>query len=400
MSRLSKALERARRPFERGRRLERFAPLFEMVDTLLCSPSTVTRGNVHVRDAIDLKRVMIVVVVALVPCLLMALYNTGYQAHLVLAQGGTEIPDWRSAVFAATGLSASPQSVIGCTVRGALYFIPVLAVCFAAGGAIEVLFAVVRRHAVNEGFFVTGFLIPLTLPPTIPLWQVAVGTAFGVLISKEVFGGTGMNFLNPALVVRAILFFAYPAQMSGDVWVAAKLPDGITGATSLARLAEGDTSAPDLWNAFLGLTQGSMGETSTLACLLGAAVLLLTRVASARTLIGVVLGTLVTAELLRAIGSASNPMFNVPAHWHVLLGGWAFGAVFMATDPVSSPFTLRGQFAYGLAIGFLAVLIRAVNPAYPEGMMLAILFMNLFAPVIDHVVVQANVKRRLARDRT
>ncbi len=400
MSRLSDALERARRPFERGRRLARLAPLFEMVDTLLCSPAAVTRGSVHVRDAINLKRVMIVVVVALVPSLLMALYNTGYQAHLVLAQGGTELPDWRSAVFAATGLPASPQSPIACIVRGALYFIPVLAVSFAAGGAVEVLFAVVRRHTVNEGFFVTGFLIPLTLPPTIPLWQVAAGTAFGVLIAKEVFGGTGMNFLNPALVVRAILFFAYPAQMSGDVWVAAKAPDGMSGATSLARLAEGDATAPDLWNAFLGLTQGSMGETSALACLLGAVVLLLTRVASARTLIGVVLGTLVTAELLRAIGSASNPMFDLPFHWHMLLGGWAFGAVFMATDPVSSPFTLRGQLAYGLAIGCLAVLIRAVNPAYPEGMMLAILFMNLFAPVIDHVVVQANVKRRLARDRS
>jgi Na+-transporting NADH:ubiquinone oxidoreductase subunit B len=292
-------------------------------------------------------------------------------------------------------------------VHGALYFIPVIAVTFAAGGAIEVLFAIIREHEVNEGFFVTGFLVPLTLPPTIPLWQVAVGTAFGVLIGKEVFGGTGMNILNPALTVRAFLFFAYPAEISGDKpWIAANFVgvDGFSGATWLSRAAVdgaavlGDFGSPLWWDAFLGFIPGSMGETSAALCLLGAVILVVSQIGSWRTMAGVTLATAATATLLNLVGSQTNAFFSVPFWWHFVLGGWAFGMVFMATDPVSSAFTDKGKWIYGAGIGVLVVLVRVVNPAYPEGMMLAILFMNMFAPFIDYFVVQANIKRRLARN--
>ena len=245
----------------------------------------------------------------------------------------------------------------------------------------------------------TGMLIPLTLPATIPLWQVGLGTAFGVVIGKEIFGGTGMNFLNPALVARAFLFFAYPGQISGNVWVAAIPADGRSGATWLSAYAEGAGHLPGLTysDAFLGFIPGSMGETSVVACLIGAAVLLLTRIGAWQTMLGVVVGTAVTAIGLTGIGSATNPMLNLPWYWHFVLGGWAFGTVFMATDPVSSAFTSTGKLIYGFFIGLLCILIRCVNPAYPEGMMLAILFMNMFAPLIDHYVVRANIRRRATR---
>jgi Na+-transporting NADH:ubiquinone oxidoreductase subunit B len=355
-----------------------------------------------VRDGMDLKRVMGLVVVALVPCILMALYNTGYQAQYAIAHGAAPLDDWRTALYLGLDLPFDYSNPLLCALHGALYFFPVLIVAFATGLGIEVLFAVVRRHEVSEGFFVTGILIPLILPPGIPLWQVAVGTAFGVVFGKEVFGGTGMNVFNPALVVRAFLFFAYPAQISGDaVWVAADLgrADALSGATPLASAAEipGALDAVSWSDAFLGLIPGSMGETSTLACLLGAGLLLATRLGSWRTMAGVTLGTFVMAAGLNAVGSATNPMFGVPFHWHVVLGGWALGTVFMATDPVSSAFTDRGKWAYGFGIGVLCILIRVVNPAYPEGMMLAILFMNMLAPLIDHFVIRANVRRREAR---
>jgi Na+-transporting NADH:ubiquinone oxidoreductase subunit B len=293
-----------------------------------------------------------------------------------------------------------PSNHLANVLYGMLYFVPVWITTFVVGGHIEMAVAVVRKHEVNEGFLVSGFLFPLILPPTIPLWQVALGIAFGVIIGKEVFGGTGMNVLNPALTGRAFLFFAYPGQISGDaVWVAANNTDAFSGATWLGKAAlDANALSQASWlDAFLGFVPGSMGETSALACLLGAGILITTRVGSWRTMAGVVVGTIVTTLLLNAVGSDTNPMMGVPFWWHMVLGGWAFGTVFMATDPVSSAFTDLGRLLYGFGIGVMVVLVRVVNPAYPEGMMLAILFMNLFAPLFDHFVVQANIQRRLAR---
>ncbi len=278
-----------------------------------------------------------------------------------------------------------------------------LLVTFAAGGLWEALFATVRGHEVNEGFLVTGMLFPLILPPTVPLWQVALGVSFGVVVGKEIFGGTGMNVLNPALVGRAFLFFAYPAALSGDsVWTAAQTSaDGVSGATVLAQATLGGTAAVtaaiDPWDAFVGWIPGSMGETSVLACLMGAVILVMSGVGSWRIMLSLTAGTLATALLLNGVGSATNPFFDLSPAWHFLVGGWAFGTVYMATDPVSAPSALGGQYVYGFLIGALVVLIRVVNPAYPEGMMLAILFMNLFAPLIDYFAVQANIRRRSAR---
>lgn len=399
MRALRKLMDRVAVPFAKGGPLEKFYPAYEAADTFLFTPPYTTAGGPHVRDAIDQKRIMITVVLALIPCMLMAMFNTGYQALLSVEQGGTLLNSWQAAAYGALGLEVSSASVLGCMVYGALHFVPILVVTFAAGGAFEVLFAVVRGHEVNEGLLVTGVLIPLTLPATIPLWQVAMGTAFGVVIGKEIFGGTGMNFLNPALVARAFLFFAYPAQISGNVWVAAVPADGQSGATWLSSYAEGAGHLPGhtFADAFLGFIPGSMGETSVLAVLIGAAVLLLTRIGAWQTMLGVVVGTAVTAIGLSSIGSTTNPMLTLPWYWHFVLGGWAFGTVFMATDPVSSAFTPTGKLIYGFLIGFLCILIRCVNPAYPEGMMLAILFMNMFAPLIDHAVVRANIRRRAAR---
>ena len=403
MRRLRAALDRVAPHFEAGGRFEKMYPAYEALDTLLYTPGHVTRTASHVRDGLDLKRMMTIVVVGLLPCIAMAFYNTGYQANLAISLGASPLDDWQSGLYAALGASFDPENAWLCLLLGGLYFLPVLAVVFATGGLIEVATAALRGHEVNEGFFVTGTLIPLILPPTIPLWQVALGTAFGVIFAKEVFGGTGMNFLNPALVTRAFLFFAYPADISGDApWIAASFADvdGFTGATWLAQAAAipGALDQASWWQAFLGFVPGSMGETSALACAIGAVLLIVTQVGSWRTMAGVALGTLAMASLLNWIGSETNPMFAVPFHWHVVLGGWAIGTVFMATDPVSSSFTDGGRWLYGLGIGILTVLVRAVNPAYPEGMMLAILFMNMFAPLIDHFAVQRNIRRRLARD--
>lgn len=402
IKRLREMLDRVAPWFDEGGRLVRFHPVYEAVDTILFSPGSVTRTAPHVRDGIDLKRMMTIVVVALVPCMVMAMYNTGYQAQFAIAQGAAPLSDWRMTLYAGLGLSFDYANPMLCIIYGALYFVPVALAGLVGGGMVEVTFAVMRRHEVNEGFFVTGALIPLILPATIPLWQVALGTAFGVMFGKEIFGGTGTNFLNPALVARAFLFFAYPAQMSGDApWIAADFlsVDTFTGATWLARAA----TTPEVlvtanwWDAFVGRVPGSMGETSALLCFLGAMLLIGTRVGSWRTMAGVTIGTLAAASLFNVIGSDTNPMFGVPFHWHIVLGGWALGTVFMATDPVSSAFTDVGKWWYGLGIGVLAILIRTVNPAYPEGMMLAILFMNMFAPLIDHFVVRANIRRRRAR---
>jgi Na+-transporting NADH:ubiquinone oxidoreductase subunit B len=396
--------------FHKGGKFERFYPVFEAADTIHFTPGEVTSGPSHVRAALDLKRMMFTVVIALLPCVLWALYNTGYQIHHAMAQGATAYQGWQEPLYAALGLGFDPNNVVACAVHGLIYFLPLYIVTMAVGGFWEVLFSVVRKHDVTEGFLVTGLLIPLICPPTIPLWQVAMGTSFGIVLGKEVFGGVGMNVLNPALTARAFLFFAYPAQISGDaVWRAVEptmLVDGMSGATWLAKAAaehgalETAVAANQLtwWDAFIGLVPGSMGETSVLCCLIGAVVLIVTGVGSWRTMAGVVLGTYLMSSLLNLVPSETNPMFAVPFAWHAVLGGWAFGLVFMATDPVSSAFTARGKWIYGLGIGFMVILVRVVNPAYPEGMMLAILFMNMFAPLIDHFYVQANINRRKARN--
>ncbi len=400
---LRRLLDAQAHHFEAGGKLERLHALWEAQDTILFTPGTVTSGPSHVRDGLDLKRLMVTVMVALAGCIYMAMYNTGYQANFAVARGALPLDTWQTGAIQALGIGFGPDDLLACLIHGALYYVPVLVVTFAVGGLWEALFAVVRRHEINEGFLVTGMLFPLILPATIPLWQVALGISFGVVVGKEIFGGTGMNVLNPALVARAFCFFAYPASLSGDsVWIAAQTSaDGVSGATALAQATllgvTGVTDRFDWWDAFVGMVPGSMGETSTLACLAGAAVLLLMGVGSWRIMLSVTLGTFATATLLSSLGSDSNPFFSVPPVWHFVMGGWAFGTVFMATEPVSAPSSPRGHFVYGLLIGVLVVLIRVVNPAYPEGMMLAILFMNLFAPLIDYCVLQANIKRRRAR---
>jgi Na+-transporting NADH:ubiquinone oxidoreductase subunit B len=405
MSILRRFLDAQQERFQSGGKLDRLFPLFEAVDTIFYTPGKVTAGTTHVRAALDLKRMMSTVVAGLVPIVFFAMYNTGLQASRAIAAGAQPLDTWQTALFEAMGFGFT-SGFWSCFVYGALYFLPVFVMTFAAGGTVEVIFACVRGHEINEGFFVTGFLLPLTLPPTIPLWQVASGAIFGVLIGKEIFGGTGMNILNPALTARAFLFFAYPAEISGDKpWIAADFVgvDGFSGATWLSRAAAdgvgalGDMGNGLWWDAFVGLIPGSMGETSALLCVVGAALLIFTQIGSWRTMLGVTVGTVVMASVLNGVGSETNPFFGVPFWWHMVLGGWAFGAVFMATDPVSSAFTERGKLIYGFGIGVLVILVRVVNPAYPEGMMLAILFMNMFAPFIDHYFVQANIKRRVAR---
>ena len=396
-------LDTQARHFEKGGRFEKLYPLWEAQDTFLYTPGEVTQSAPHVRDALDMKRLMMTVVIALAGCIYMALYNTGYQAHLAIEAGAPPLDLWQTRAMEWLGLSLASSDMWACLVHGSLYFVPVLAVTFVVGGLWEVLFAVVRGHEVNEGMLVSGMLFPLILPVTVPLWQVALGFSFGIVVGKEVFGGTGMNVLNPALTARAFLFFAYPGELSGDAaWIAAgTTADGVSGATALARATEsglaGVTEMTDKWSAFMGFIPGSMGETSALACLAGAVLLVATGIGSWRIMASVIVGTLTTAWLLNMVGSVTNPYFEVTPIWHFLLGGWAFGTVYMATDPVTGPATLSGHYAYGFLIGFLAVLIRVVNPAYPEGMMLAILFMNLFAPLIDYVVVQNNMRRRRLR---
>ncbi|WP_349617885.1 NADH:ubiquinone reductase (Na(+)-transporting) subunit B [Azotobacter salinestris] len=396
-------LDKIEHNFEKGGRLEKWYALYEAVDTFLYRPGSVTKTTAHVRDGIDLKRMMILVWLCTFPAMFFGMWNTGYQANLIFAKSPELLAaqdGWR---FALTGALAGfdPNSLWDCFVQGAAYFLPIYAVTFIVGGFWEVVFASVRKHEVNEGFFVTSVLFSLILPPSIPLWQVALGISFGVVIGKEVFGGTGKNFLNPALVGRAFLFFAYPAQMSGDgVWTAV---DGYSGATALSLAAaggiDGVVAAGANWmDAFIGTVHGSIGETSTLAILIGGGVLLLTRIASWRIVSGVMVGMIALSTLFNLIGSDTNPMFAMPWYWHLVVGGFAFGMMFMATDPVSASMTNTGKWVFGILIGVMVVLIRVVNPAFPEGMMLAILFGNLCAPLIDHFVVQANIKRRLARN--
>ncbi|MFT7132237.1 MAG: Na+-transporting NADH:ubiquinone oxidoreductase subunit B [Cyclobacteriaceae bacterium] len=387
--------------FESGGKLSKFYALYEAADTIFYTPGKVTTSASHVRDAVDLKRIMITVWLCAFFPMFAGMYHTGLQANLAMDQMGIEaLSGWRGWLLELVA-AYDAGNWWDCMIYGAVFYIPIYATTFIVGGFWEVLFATQRGHEINEGFFVTSVLFSLTLPASIPLWQVAVGISFGIVIGKEIFGGTGKNFLNPALTGRAFLYFAYPAQLSGDaVWTAV---DGFSGATALGIAAlngmEGVLASGMTWtDAFLGKMQGSMGETSTLAIFIGGFILLLTRTAAWRIVVGVLMGMVGMSLLFNGLGSDTNPMFSMPWYWHLVLGGFAFGMMFMATDPVSASMTDKGKWFYGGLIGVMAVLIRVINPAFPEGMMLAILFANLFAPLIDWFVVQANIKRRLARN--
>ena len=396
---LKKFLEDIEPHFEPGGKHEKWYALYEAAATIFYTPGLVNKGQTHVRDSVDLKRIMIMVWLALFPAMFFGMFNIGDQAVQALA-AGYSVPDtWQTAVFSIFSTLSVDSGWATKMLYGACYFLPIYLTVFIVGGFWEVVFASVRKHEVNEGFFVTSILFALILPPTIPLWQAALGITFGVVIAKEIFGGTGRNFLNPALAGRAFLFFAYPAEISGDtVWVAA---DSFTGATMLSQAAAGNLNYADisLWtSAFQGFMAGSNGETSTLALLLGGLFIIYLRIASWRIVAGTLAGTIIAAFIFNTVGSESNAMFAMPWYWHVVIGGWALGAFFMATDPVSASFTNKGKFYYGMLIGVMVVLVRVVNPAFPEGMMLAILFANLFAPLFDYFVVQGNIKRRLARN--
>lgn len=400
---LRKFLDKLEPHFEKGGRYERLYPLYEAVDTIFYQPGSVTRSTAHVRDGIDLKRIMITVWLCVFPAMFFGMWNVGYQANAYMMENGLALGEAMDSglrmAFIAALAGNDPGSIWDNIIYGAAFFIPIYFVTFVVGGFWEVLFATVRKHEVNEGFFVTSILFALILPPTIPLWQVALGITFGVVVGKEVFGGTGKNFLNPALTGRAFLYFAYPAQISGDqVWTAV---DGFSGATALSVAAQEGLSGLEnhlTWfDAFFGFMQGSVAETSTLAVLIGGVILLVMKIASYRIVFGVLLGMIGASMLFNIVGSDTNPMFAIPPHWHLVVGGLAFGMMFMATDPVSASMTNTGRWVFGIFVGVMTVLIRVVNPAFPEGVMLAILFANLFAPFIDHLVVQSNIKRRQAR---
>ena len=401
--------------FTKGGLLSWFYPLYEGTFTFLYSSGRVTTGRTHVRDFSDLKRIMIIVWAAVFPAMFWGLYNVGNQTVGAIATlpNAQEIAstcyslfsgDWHYAIAQLLGASlGSDAGVYSKMIIGAVYFLPIYIVVFAVGGFWEVLFCLIRHHEINEGFFVTSIVFALVVPPTMPLWQAALGISFGVIIGKEVFGGTGRNFVNPALCGRAFLFFAYPASISGtNCWVPV---DGFSGATPLAQWAAGGAdalkdsagNAINWMDAFLGNIPGSIGEGSTLMILVGALIILVTGVASLRIMVGILIGAFLTSLLFNTIGSATNAMFSMPFAWHAVLGGFAFGTVFMATDPVSSSFTNKGKWAFGVLIGIMVILIRTVNPAYPEGMMLAILFANCWAPLFDYLATQRNIKRRLAR---
>ncbi len=388
---LRKLLDSMEPTFKEGK-LKRLYPFFEAADTFLYTPGTKTKSGPHVRDGLDLKRAMISVVIALIPCTLFGIWNAGYQSMLA------HNPE----------LTPGTANFFEAMTHGLWAFLPIYIVTLAVGGTLEAIFSVVRKHEINEGFLVTSLLFPLILPPTIPLWQVALGIAFGVVVGKEIFGGTGMNVLNPALTGRLFLYIAYPAQISGDkVWIserAGQWADGYSGATPLAdfyanRAADLATPMTDVsaFNAFMGFMPGSIGETSVLCCLLGAAYLIFSKVGSWRIMLSCVIGMVVTTLLCNGLAPDSNRYMAVSPLWQFLVGGFAFGAVFMATDPVSAAQTNTGRWIYGFLIGALTVVVRVLNPAYPEGIMLAIIFMNVFAPTIDYYVTKANIKRREAR---
>ena len=385
--------------FVKGAKYEKWNPLFETIATFAFTPKLVTTKGAHIRDGVDLKRTMMMVIIALIPCLLFGIYNTGHW-QMVAELGNRNLPYWEN------GLNKFWN--------GSIIVLPLIVVSYGVGLGIEFLFGMLRGHSLHEGFLVSGMLIPLTMPADVPLWMVGVATAFAVIIGKEIFGGTGMNIINVALTARAFLFFAYPTSMSGDkVWMAGTETtkvDGFTGSTALGDLAtfmsdkpvfqnlNGFTSEYTLSESFIGMIPGSVGETSTLACLIGAGILLITGVGSLRIMASFFVGGLAMGLLVNLMGG--NPYFELPAVYHLVIGSFAFGAIFMATDPVSAAQTAKGKLVYGFLGGLLAILIRVLNPAYPEGVMLAILFMNISAPIIDYYVIQGNINRRLKRIKT
>ena len=401
---LENILKNARPHFEHGGKLERFHSLFDAMDTFMFTPTTVTQNGPHIRDNVDMKRYMITVVLALVPALLLGIYNAGYQSARAF---GEEELLTAGQIFA----------------NGAFMVLPIIIVSYAVGGFWEVLFGIVRKHPINEGFLVSGILFPLTLPPTIPLWQAAIGISFGVVMGKEIFGGTGMNILNPALTGRVFLFFSYPAGISGDkVWVNLdpskllfhvkdQVVDGFTGATALlsaGAVVPGQNPIEGLQsvgfhnfaldNLYMGLIPGSIGETSAFAILIGAAILILTGVGSWQIMVSTVAGLFAMSGLLNVLAGPELPAsMALPPLYHLAIGGFMFGTVFMATDPVSASGTSTGKYIYGFMIGVLTVLVRVWNPAYPEGIMLSILFMNIFSPTIDYFVIQSHIRRRMKR---
>jgi Na+-transporting NADH:ubiquinone oxidoreductase subunit B len=384
--------------FIKGGKYEQYFPLYEMVETIFYTGKTVTKAAPHARSFVDMKRIMTYVVLSTIPCIIWSFYNTGFQANTALnALGEGSVQGWRIGLLQVLGVSLNPDSISANMAHGMLYFLPIYITTLVVGGLWEVLFATVRGHEVNEGFLVSSMLFVLTLPATVPLWQVALGISFGVVLGKEVFGGTGKNFLNPALTGRAFLYFAYPANMSGDaIWTPV---DGFSGATALGISASEGVQALAAqgitwWDAFFGNMQGSLGETSTFACLIGLTFLMVTRIANFRMVVGCLSGMIGFSLFLNWIGSESNPMFAMPWYWHLVLGSYTFGLCFMVTEPVSASHTNMGRYFYGALIGFMVVMIRVLNPAFPEGMMLAILFANIFAPLIDYFVVKANIKRR------
>lgn len=410
---LEKYLHKMEPHFIKGGKYEKWNPLFETLATFAFTPKLVTTKGTHIRDGVDLKRTMFTVVIALIPCLIFGIYNTGHW-EMAVAEGNRDIP-----YFAEMGSKF---------LMGLAVVLPVVVVSYGVGLTIEFIFGMLRGHSLHEGFLVSGMLIPLTMPADVPLWMVGLATAFAVIIGKEIFGGTGMNVINIALTARAFLFFAYPTSMSGDkVWMsglgekmntnAADL-DGFSGATALGDLASfmsdkatvaGEAVQSSMavqnfsneygaWEAFMGMIPGSIGETSTMACLIGGLLLVLTGVGSLRIILSFFAGGFIMGLLLNAIGG--NPYLDLPAFYHLIIGGFAFGAVFMATDPVTASQTATGKIIYGFFGGFLAIMIRVLNPAYPEGVFLAILFMNVMAPIIDHYIVQANINRRLKRLKT
>lgn len=394
---LRNQLDKVKHSFEKGGKLEKYYYAYEALDTFLFAPNTTNDvKGAQIRDAVDLKRLMMTVIIAMVPCLLFGIYNVGHQHFLAIGQSGATLGE-----------------KIGI---GLWQVLPIVVVSYGVGLGIEFVFAILRKHPVNEGFLVTGMLIPLVMPPDIPLWQVGVATAFAVIIGKEAFGGTGMNVVNVALTARAFLYFAYPTDISGSVWTYlgdAQAVAGYSGATPLSVAADAVATGENvvaslntfgsgwnegvftLQNLFIGLRPGSIGETSTLMCLIGALILIITGTGSWKIIVSVFGGAYAMGLLLNLVGS--NAYTQMPAHYHLIIGGLAFGAVFMATDPVTAAQTETGKWVYGFLIGLFTVLIRVFNPAYPEGIMLAILFMNVFAPLIDYFIVSANKKRRLQR---
>ncbi|HET8884986.1 MAG TPA: NADH:ubiquinone reductase (Na(+)-transporting) subunit B [Salinimicrobium sp.] len=371
-------LDKFKEPFNPGNKLEKYAPAFNALDTFLFTPNHTTKKGAHIRDAVDLKRVMITVVISLIPVLIFGMWNGGYQ---YLSQVQAEVGFWEA---------------LG---HGASKILPMIAVSYGVGLGIEFAFAVFRGHEVNEGYLVTGLLIPMIMPIDIPLWMVAVSVVFAVLIGKEAFGGTGMNILNPALTARAFAFFAYPTYMSGNaVWVSeASNIDAVSGETILGTLAANHEVEYSISDMFYGIIPGSIAETPTLLILLGGLFLILTKVGSWRIMLSAFLGAAVMGLIFNLLAVEGNALMNLPWYEHLVLGGLAFGIVYMATDPVSAAQTTKGKWFYGFFIGMFSIMIRVFNPAYPEGVMMAILLMNVFAPTIDHYVIQANVKRRKGR---